>query len=159
MIERLLQRRAWEYIEMYWKNQPTFPDPVVFENIMYSAHVAQMIALYESITGDTKYDTAGFDFVWSKDKVIHYTARKLMQVMYDQVASDPQLLNREMIVEVDQPVSGKVKLSGSVYKMSKTPGDRRKRVPEVGEHNEEIYGGLLGIDAQERQKLKEESVI
>ncbi len=64
-----------------------------------------------------------------------------------------------MIVEVDQPVSGKVKLSGSVYKMSKTPGDRRKRVPAVGEHNEEIYGGLLGIDAQERQKLKEEGVI
>jgi crotonobetainyl-CoA:carnitine CoA-transferase CaiB-like acyl-CoA transferase len=29
----------------------------------------------------------------------------------------------------------------------------------VGEHNEEIYGGLLGIDAQEMQKLKEESVI
>jgi CoA:oxalate CoA-transferase len=78
---------------------------------------------------------------------------------FDQVAGDPQLLSREMIVEVDQPVSGKVKLTGSVYKMSKTPGDRKKRVPAVGEHNEEIYGGLLGIDAREMQKLKEESVI
>jgi len=64
-----------------------------------------------------------------------------------------------MIVEVEQPVSGKVKLSGSVYKMSKTPGDRKMRVPEVGEHNEEIYGSLLGIDAQEMKKLKEEKVI
>ena len=78
---------------------------------------------------------------------------------FDQVANDPHLLSREMIVEVDQPVSGKVKLSGSVYKMSKTPGDRRKRVPEVGEHNEEIYGGFLGIDAQQMQKLREENVI
>jgi crotonobetainyl-CoA:carnitine CoA-transferase CaiB-like acyl-CoA transferase len=78
---------------------------------------------------------------------------------FDQVAGDPQLLSREMIVEVEQPVSGKVKLSGSVYKMSKTPGDRRKRIPTVGEHNEEIYGGLLGIDAQEMQKLKEEGII
>jgi CoA:oxalate CoA-transferase len=78
---------------------------------------------------------------------------------FDQVANDPHLLSREMIVEVDQPVSGKVKLSGSVYKMSRTPGDRKKRVPEVGEHNEEIYGGLLGIDAQEMQKLKEEKII
>jgi crotonobetainyl-CoA:carnitine CoA-transferase CaiB-like acyl-CoA transferase len=52
-----------------------------------------------------------------------------------------------------------VKLIGSVYKMSKTPGDRKKIIPAVGEHNEEIYSGLLGIDAQEMRKLKEESVI
>jgi CoA:oxalate CoA-transferase len=78
---------------------------------------------------------------------------------FDQVASDPHLLSREMIVEVEQPISGKVKLSGSVYKMSKTPGDRKKRIPEVGEHNKEVYEGLLGIDAQAMKKLKEEKVI
>jgi CoA:oxalate CoA-transferase len=78
---------------------------------------------------------------------------------FDQVASDPHLLSREMIVDVDQPVSGKVKLSGSVYKMSKTPGDRKKRVPDVGAHNKEIYGELLGLDDQEMKKLKEEKVI
>lgn len=64
-----------------------------------------------------------------------------------------------MIVEVEQPVSGKVKLIGSVYKMSRTPGDRTMRVPDVGEHNGEIYGGLLGIDAAELEKLGGEKVI
>jgi crotonobetainyl-CoA:carnitine CoA-transferase CaiB-like acyl-CoA transferase len=78
---------------------------------------------------------------------------------FDQVASDPHLLSREMIVEVEQPISGKVKLSGSVYKMSKTPGNRKMRVPAVGEHNEEILGKLLGIDEQELKTLKEEAVI
>jgi CoA:oxalate CoA-transferase len=78
---------------------------------------------------------------------------------FDQVATDPQLMNREMIVEVEQPVSGKVKLIGSVYKMSKTPGDRRKRISEVGEHNEEIYKGLLEMDAQEMKRLEEEKII
>jgi CoA:oxalate CoA-transferase len=78
---------------------------------------------------------------------------------FDQVASDPHLISREMIVEVDQPVSGKVKLSGSVYKMSKTPGNRKMRVSEVGEHNQEIYGELLGMDAHEMKQLKEESII
>jgi crotonobetainyl-CoA:carnitine CoA-transferase CaiB-like acyl-CoA transferase len=43
--------------------------------------------------------------------------------------------------------------------MSKTPGDRKKIAPEVGQHNEEIYGGLLGLDAQEIQRLREESII
>lgn len=78
---------------------------------------------------------------------------------FDQVANDPHLLSREMIVEVEQPVSGKVKLSGSVYKMSKTPGNRRMTVPGVGEHNEEIYGRLLGMDDREIRRLKEEGVI
>jgi CoA:oxalate CoA-transferase len=104
---------------------------------------------------------------WCKEKTVEeaLAALKGFQVpcsplpTFDQVANDPHLLSRDMIVEVDQPVSGKVKLIGSVYKMSKTPGDRKKRAPAVGEHNEEIYGGLLGIDAQEMQKLKEESVI
>jgi formyl-CoA transferase len=78
---------------------------------------------------------------------------------FDRVANDPHLLSREMIVDVEQPISGKVRLTGSVYKMSKTPGDRKKRVPEVGEHNEEIYGGVLGIDPQEMQELKEAGTI
>ena len=78
---------------------------------------------------------------------------------FDEVADDPQLAEREMIVEVEQPVSGKVKLIGSVYKMSKTPGDRKKRISAVGEHNEEIYGGLLGIDGGEIKKLRDEKVI
>jgi len=78
---------------------------------------------------------------------------------FDQVANDPHLLEREMIVEVDQPVSGKVKLSGSVYKMTRTPGNRKMRVPDVGEHNREIYGGLLELGEEEMKKLEEERII
>ena len=104
---------------------------------------------------------------WCKERTVEEAIATLKKFQvpcsplptFDEVANDPHLLSRDMIVEVDQPVSGKVKLIGSVYKMSKTPGDRKKRVPAVGEHNEEIYCGLLGIDAQEIRKLKEESVI
>jgi CoA:oxalate CoA-transferase len=104
---------------------------------------------------------------WCKEKTVEevMAAMKKFQVpcsplpTFDQVAGDPHLLSREMIVEVDQPVSGKVKVTGSVYKMSKTPGNRKMRAPEVGEHNKEIYGGLLGIEEQEMMKLKEESII
>jgi len=64
-----------------------------------------------------------------------------------------------MFVEVDQPVSGRLKLLGSVFKMSKTPGDRKRPAPAVGEHNEEIFSRFLGIGAQEIRKLKEEGVV
>jgi len=132
----------------------------------------------EDLSGEQRYATRenrtknmeevdGLVQGWSKGKTVEEVMGILRKFgvpcsplpTFDQVASDPHLLSREMIVEVEQPVSGKVKLSGSVYKMSKTPGDRKKRIPEVGEHNEAIYGGLLGIDAQEMRKLKEENVI
>jgi len=132
----------------------------------------------EDLMGEQRYATRenrtknmeevdGLVQAWCKERTVEeiFTILKKFGVpcsplpTFDQVANDPHLLSREMIVEVDQPVSGKVKLSGSVYKMTRTPGDRRKRIPAVGEHNEEIYGGLLGIDAQGIQKLKDESVI
>ena len=71
----------------------------------------------------------------------------------------PQILHWEMIIEVEQPLSGKVKVGGSPYKMSKTPGNRKLRIPLLGQHNEEIYGGLLGIDKNEIERLKAEGVI
>ncbi|MBN1570859.1 MAG: CoA transferase [Acidobacteria bacterium] len=132
----------------------------------------------EDLSGEQRYATRenrtknmeevdGLVQEWCKGKTVEevMAALKKFQVpcsplpTFDQVANDPQLLSRDMIVEVEQPVSGKVKLTGSVYKMSRTPGNRKMRVPEVGEHNEEIYRGLLGIDAGEMKKLKEESVI
>ena len=132
----------------------------------------------EDLDGDQRYVTRenrtknmaevdGVVQAWCKEKTVEevMAAMKKFQVpcsplpTFDQVASDPHLLSREMIVEVDQPVSGKVKLTGSVYKMSKTPGNRKMRVPEVGEHNKEIYGGFLGIDDREMKKLKEEGII
>ena len=78
---------------------------------------------------------------------------------FDQVADDPQLLSREMVVEVEQPVSGRVKLVGSVFKLSETPGDRRFPAPALGEHNQEIYADLLGLGPHEIEKLKQEGVI
>jgi len=132
----------------------------------------------EDLIGEQRYATRenrtknmeevdGLVQAWCKGKTVDEVLATLKKYQvpcsplptFDQVANDPHLQSREMIVEVDQPVSGKVRLSGSVYKMSKTPGDRRLRVPAVGEHNEEIYGSLLGIDAQEIKKLREESVI
>ncbi len=104
---------------------------------------------------------------WCEDKTVEEALATLNKYQvpcsplptFEQVANDPHLLSREMIVEVDQPVSGKVKLIGSVYKMSKTPGNRKMIIPAVGEHNKEIYGGLLGMDEQDMADLKKDSVI
>lgn len=87
-IQKLIEKRVWEFIKVYWDEEPTFPDPVAWENIMYSGHLMQIIALYESITGDMKYSTEGWDFVWDDDTSLHYTTDKLMEVVFQQSKSE-----------------------------------------------------------------------
>lgn len=88
VFQRMIQKRVWEFINKYWHDDPHFPDPVAYENIMYSGHVAQLLALYETFTGDMKYSDTGWDFVWDENTIMHYNGTKLMQVLYDQVDQD-----------------------------------------------------------------------
>ncbi|CAF3972999.1 unnamed protein product [Rotaria sordida] len=88
-IERMLNIKVWGYIDHYWKNVHTFPDPVCDENIMYSGHLLQLLTLYESLSGDFTYDIDGFDFIWDKDNdritKIHYNTTKLAYAIYYQM--------------------------------------------------------------------------
>ena len=77
----------------------------------------------------------------------------------DQVANDPQLLSRAMIIEVEQAISGKVKLPGSVLKLSKTPGDAGSSAPFLGEHNYEVYSSMLGYSEQEINQLIADGIV
>lgn len=76
------------------------------------------------------------------------------------VMNDPQVLARNMIVEVDDRLAGTIKIAGNPIKMSSIPeSPTRDKVPEIGEHNQEIYGGLLGITEAELEELKTQGVI
>ncbi|MFC2005822.1 CaiB/BaiF CoA transferase family protein [Chloroflexota bacterium] len=79
---------------------------------------------------------------------------------HTEVASHPQVKAREMLAEVDAPDgSGKVVLRGIPLKMSGTQLKIERSYPAIGEHNEEIYCGLLGYSLKDLDKLKEEGVI
>ncbi|KKH62891.1 carnitine dehydratase, partial [Methanosarcina mazei] len=56
----------------------------------------------------------------------------------DEVLKDPQVLAREMIVEIEHPVAGKLKVPGVPIKLSDTPGGIRTPAPTLGQHTEEI---------------------
>jgi len=82
--------------------------------------------------------------------------------IYDiaQVVADPHIGGaREMFVDIEHPVAGKMKITGSHIKLSETPTSIRKPSPALGENNSEIYGGRLGLSEAELQVLKDEKVI
>ena len=57
---------------------------------------------------------------------------------YAETFADPQVLAREMLVEVDHPALGRLKMPGSPIKMSETPTYARRRAPLLGEHTSEV---------------------
>lgn len=76
------------------------------------------------------------------------------------IFQDPQYRARENLIQVEHPVLGKVTMPGIVPKFSATPGRVRFPGPvAVGEHNQEIYGGELGLTDEELGALREEGVI
>jgi crotonobetainyl-CoA:carnitine CoA-transferase CaiB-like acyl-CoA transferase len=57
---------------------------------------------------------------------------------YSQVFSDPQVLHREMVVDVRHPALGLIRALGSPIKMSATPPDVGRSAPRLGEHTEQV---------------------
>ncbi|MBR0107065.1 MAG: CoA transferase [Lachnospiraceae bacterium] len=76
----------------------------------------------------------------------------------DDITNDPQYLERGMMVEIDHPQRGKVKLPGFAPRLSENHIEYEPS-PALGESNDEIYGGLLGLSAEELAELKEKKVI
>jgi len=76
----------------------------------------------------------------------------------EDVFSDPQLLSREMFVEMTHPTLGKIKQTGLPLKFSRTPGGLDRPPPLLGEHNQEVLQEI-GFSATEIEELQTQDVI
>ena len=79
----------------------------------------------------------------------------------DQVFADAQVVARDMRIEMNHPATGgePVSLIGSPSKMSVTEVSYRHAPPMLGQHTEEVLEELLGLDAAECNRLREQGVI
>jgi len=76
-----------------------------------------------------------------------------------EVAEAPQTKARDLITKMAHPQLGEIETLGVLPKLSLTPGSIRRPPPALGEHNEEIYVGLLGLSGRELEALAREGVI
>ncbi|MGI5912237.1 MAG: CaiB/BaiF CoA transferase family protein [Syntrophomonadaceae bacterium] len=73
--------------------------------------------------------------------------------------SDPQIMAREMLVDVEYPGVGKFKVPGITPKLSLTPGRIYSNPPTLGQHNDEVYRGLLNFSDEKMNALREKGII
>jgi formyl-CoA transferase len=64
----------------------------------------------------------------------------------DKVFADPHAAAREMVIEMDHPAAGKVRLIGSPMKFSGTPVEYRLPPPLLGEHTASVLKERLGLE-------------
>jgi CoA:oxalate CoA-transferase len=103
--------------------------------------------------------------------VKHRTVAEIQKLMDDaslpcapvmdtgRLVNDPHIQSRQMVVEVEQMLSGPLKMPGSVFKLSATPGDPLTPAPFLGEHNSEVFGGLLGYSEEKIEEFMAREII
>src|SRR6266850_7000330 len=75
-----------------------------------------------------------------------------------EVAKDPHLWAREMLVKREDAVAGEMYLPGATIKLSKTPA-RVGVVPTPGQHTDDVLGGVLGYDRAALDALRKAGAI
>ena len=77
----------------------------------------------------------------------------------DEVAADPQVAARRMILELFHPTAGPLRVINSPVKMSRTPSLVVRPSPELGEHTDEILSTLLSLTPEQITSLRQSGVI
>ena len=80
-----------------------------------------------------------------------YRAREML--------ADPHFAARDAIVTLPHPTLGDFPMQNVMPKLSDTPGAVRWVGPQLGEHNDEVYGELLALSVEERNALAADGII
>lgn len=77
----------------------------------------------------------------------------------DEVYVDAHSRERQIFHEVEHSRAGKMRITNVPIKFSKTPTCIERGSPLLGEHNEEILGGLLGYSKEKIHSLTENKIL
>jgi formyl-CoA transferase len=75
------------------------------------------------------------------------------------IFTDPHYIARGDIIQPEDPDIGPVPMPAVLPRFSRTPGEVRFVGPRLGEHNDQIYGGLLGLSHAEQAQLHADGII
>jgi benzylsuccinate CoA-transferase BbsF subunit len=101
-------------------------------------------------------------------KHTHYEAMETLQkagviagasLDIGEIVNDPHLKERGYMVEMEHPEMGKVVRAAVPWRLSDSPKGNYAPSPLLGEHNNYVFGELLGLSKEEIKQLHEEQVI
>ena len=76
-----------------------------------------------------------------------------------EVVEHPQVRHRDMIIDVQHPVAGRVPMAGIPFKLSESPGSIRLPAPTLGQHNDEVLRDWLNCTHDDIAALRAANAI
>ncbi len=77
----------------------------------------------------------------------------------DRIVEDPVVAHRKMVATIEQPSVGAMRIAGSPFNMSASPGEVRSPAPLLGEHSVDVLQNLLQYSEDSIQNLRDQKVI
>ena len=77
----------------------------------------------------------------------------------EEAVRHPHLQARNYFVEVEHAALGRLRCLGAPFRLPASPGGPRRGAPLLGEHNAQVYGGLLGRSEAELGRLRAQGAI
>jgi crotonobetainyl-CoA:carnitine CoA-transferase CaiB-like acyl-CoA transferase len=75
------------------------------------------------------------------------------------VCEHPQVIARDMVVELEHPEAGPIRVTGVPIKLSETPGAVDSPPPVLGQHTEDVLADWLGMSDVEVAELRRREVV
>lgn len=127
--------------------------PMLAQDPKFSTHIAR---------GENQEEIESIIADWASK----YTSEELVRILSEasvaggpvytvaDIFSDPYFRERELLIQLEDPVLGPITMPGIVPKLSQTPGEIKfAGQADPGAHNQEVYGGLLNLKPDEIEEL------
>jgi formyl-CoA transferase len=95
--------------------------------------------------------------LWDGLRNIDYFGAPVLSM--GEVMEDPHIKERKAFIERNHPTAGPTKLLAPWIHMSGTPPSIHSDSPAIGQHTDEVLGGLLGLSAAELSELRNGGVV
>ena len=132
--------------------------------------VIDMLNLEACSLGDTKLRETEFDQCLKKWAACRDIKSALSECEHqgipaakvqsmEEIAESAHTWDRDMLVELEHPVSGPLKLLGSPFKSNRAPGVVSRTAPDIGQDTWAVLSELLGYDEEKLNTLSKNGVI
>ncbi len=133
------------------------PDLIEDERFL---HVKDRVANHEAMKAEVEKWTKKLTLDEVVDKLNSCGCPSTPINTLDRVVADPQIAGaRNMFVEMDHPIAGRMKLTNNQLRFTNHPADPRTPAPTLGQDNKKVYCEFLGYSPERLAELMEKKVI
>ncbi len=144
--------RAWQNVCKAMGKDELLKDP------RFSSHAA-VLANRDAATAEVRNWLAGLTTAEAEQRLVaHHVVTGIVKTL-DEAARQPQVLARELITEVDDPVLGRIDVVNSSIKYANSEARVRGPAPMLGEHNAEVLADVLGYSKEQIAALRDKGVL